>query len=166
MLFRSQCVNTATDNNNCGGCGHVCTALQTCVSGVCTAAATCSDGIKNGTETDIDCGGTCPKCATGKHCVVGSDCMSNVCCGGVCVDTTSDINNCGGCGRACNTPNGTSVCSNGTCGVGSCNAGFANCDGNAANGCETFLMTDPHNCGTCGNACATGYTCVSGVCIA
>jgi hypothetical protein len=28
-------VNTNTDKNNCGTCGHVCTATQNCVSGVC-----------------------------------------------------------------------------------------------------------------------------------
>lgn len=33
------CVNPASDNNNCGACGTVCDADQTCVNGACTYAA-------------------------------------------------------------------------------------------------------------------------------
>jgi hypothetical protein len=32
------------------------------------------------------------------------------------------------------------------------------------NGCETNLLTNVNNCGSCGHACATGHSCVSGVC--
>jgi hypothetical protein len=34
--------------------------------------------------------------------------------------------------------------------VSSCNAGFGDCDGNASNGCEANLSTDPNHCGMCG----------------
>jgi hypothetical protein len=49
-----------------------------------------------------------------------------------------------------------------------CPAGYANCDGNAANGCEANLTEDEAHCGTCGTSCqgqgnATGV-CVSGTC--
>jgi hypothetical protein len=30
------CVNTLTDNANCGDCGNVCDPRATCTSGVCT----------------------------------------------------------------------------------------------------------------------------------
>jgi len=36
----------------------------------------------------------------------------------------------------------------------SCVAGFANCNGYAADGCEVNLMTDPSNCGSCGYTCS------------
>jgi hypothetical protein len=64
--------------------------------------------------------------------------------------------------------NATSACVSGACQV-TCSAGFANCDGNAANGCETALMTDTRNCGACGvicGLCADGspQRCNAGVC--
>jgi hypothetical protein len=51
------------------------------------------------------------------------------------------------------------------CIISSCNSGYANCDSNATNGCETQLGTTS-NCASCGNACSTGQTCNSnGVCV-
>ena len=44
-----------------------------------------------------------------------------------------------------------------------CAAGFADCDGAAANGCEVDLGTAAH-CGGCGAACAAGQSCVMGEC--
>ena len=52
------------------------------------------------------------------------------------------------------------VCANGAC---TCGEGFADCDGNAENGCEAALQTDAANCGTCGNDCKNG-TCKAGAC--
>jgi hypothetical protein len=34
-----------------------------------------------------------------------------------------------------------------------CGANLGNCDGNAANACETNLQTTVTNCGSCGNSC-------------
>lgn len=79
-------------------------------------------------------------------------------------DLQHDVNNCGACGHVCFTPNGVAGCFNGQCVVGSCNEGFFDCDGNAANGCETSVMTDNQNCGACGNSCGSGGICVNGVC--
>jgi hypothetical protein len=86
----------------------------------------------------------------------------------VCISTSSDPNNCGACGNVCPTPPAAiHTCVNGQCGF-VCVSGFGNCDGNAANGCETNLMTDPSNCGSCGNFCLAGpgavATCVNGQC--
>ena len=174
------CVSTATDPRNCGGCGVVCAAGSTCVNGACTTAqATCTDGIKNGTETDVDCGGSCPPCAAGKHCNSNGDCQSGVCsggicsscatgqtlCGNLCVDTMTSVTNCGACGSTCFTANGTSSCVNGQCRIASCNAGFADCNGNPADGCETNVFSDRNNCGACGNVCGIFQTCVNGACV-
>lgn len=48
----------------------------------------------------------------------------------------TDEQNCGMCGMVCNLPNAVEVCNSGTCGIASCQAGYHNNDGNAANGCE------------------------------
>ena len=54
------------------------------------------------------------------------------------VNVRNDINNCGGCNLVCpNGPNAFPTCSNALCGV-VCNAGFRNCDGDPANGCEVL----------------------------
>lgn len=44
-----------------------------------------------------------------------------------------------------------------------CAAGFADCDGNGANGCETNIDSDPLHCGGCGVACGVG-TCAGAAC--
>jgi hypothetical protein len=65
-------------------------------------------------------------------------------------------------------PNATAVCSNGQCVVGSCNPGFANCDGIPANGCETNTVFNFQHCGSCGHVCPAGPNsspvCQGGVC--
>ncbi len=45
-----------------------------------------------------------------------------------------------------------------------CNAGFADCDKIAANGCETNLGNDPLHCGACSHACVAGGSCASATC--
>jgi hypothetical protein len=85
-------------------------------------------------------------------------------CAGKCVETSTDPANCGTCGNACSNQNGTPLCSGGSCAGILCSAGFGNCDGMLANGCEANLATDTKNCGTCGNACVVGDMCVNGVC--
>ena len=64
-------------------------------------------------------------------------------------------------------PDGTSFCAVASdarheCIVAACEAGFADCDGSGANGCETDLQSDGLNCGGCGIRC-TG-SCSDGLC--
>jgi len=66
-----------------------------------------------------------------------------------CVDPDSDPMNCGGCGRTCVIPNGAASCDEGSCGVGACTSGFADCDGDPENGCERSA------------ACASGESCTT-----
>jgi hypothetical protein len=81
------------------------------------------------------------------------------------VNLTTDPNHCGACPNVCSKTNGTSSCSSGNCGI-TCNAGFGNCDGSAANGCETNLTNDVNNCNGCGAKCANGANATSMLCSA
>jgi hypothetical protein len=54
----------------------------------------------------------------------------------------TDFFNCGACGNVCPLANAVSECVSGAC-FSTCDSGFASCDGNAANGCETALDTNP-----------------------
>ncbi len=73
---------------------------------------------------------------------------------------------CGACGNTCVVPQATAICNAGSCAIGSCDPGFGDCDGNAANGCETGL-TSASDCGACEVPCALPgavASCASGSC--
>lgn len=89
-------------------------------------------------------------------------------CAGVCVDTRTNLSNCGTCGTMCPArSNATATCAAGACGI-ACTTGFANCDSNATNGCETDVRANVNNCGTCGTVCPArpnaAAACTAGVC--
>jgi len=65
-----------------------------------------------------------------------------------------------GCGA---TPGATTTCVNSLC-TTACDEGFADCDGDDANGCETDLTGDDANCGGCGTTCGGGE-CVASTCL-
>ena len=85
-------------------------------------------------------------------------------CSTLCVNLTSSASNCGACGTVCSYNHATAACNNGTCGIGSCNSGYGNCDQNTATGCGKNLNTDITHCGMCGQACNPGESCVDGLC--
>jgi hypothetical protein len=134
-------VNTRSDTSHCGTCATVCSfpgAGAACTMGVCTRT-TCSAGFG-------DCDGNPASCE---------------------VTFATDVAHCGRCGNACTFPNGVAACAAGACALARCNAGFGDCDGNAANGCETDLSSSAAHCGMCNNGCVfSGGTgaCRSGVC--
>jgi len=83
-----------------------------------------------------------------------------------CVDPTIDDKNCGACGNACDPAGDGGTlhdhmyygCQGSQCGRPKCALGYADCDHDLSNGCETSLLTDD-DCGGCGTACDPGQTC-------
>ena len=166
---------TCLVNNDCAG--------NQCVEGVCQDAS-CTDGVQSGGETDADCGGgACAPCPSGLRCTAARDCVSGVCLTGACAQPTctdevqngeeGDIDCGGSCptclpGQKCKLPTDCAGgnCTNGTCSL-TCLDGKGNCDGDAANGCESNLKTDPAHCGACDTPCNLAHTsasCNGGTC--
>ena len=182
-----------TDVNNCGGCKKVCSmshVMQRCTAGMCDGMcsagwADCNnDKQADGCEIQINatdvkncggCGVQCsannimPSCMNGMcngMCSMGfSDCNGNRQTDGCESQIVSDPKNCGGCGMACsNNHIAAPTCLASVCN-GKCDMGWDDCDNNKrTNGCELDVSANNKNCGTCGNNCTMGKTCVNGIC--
>ena len=99
----------------------------------------------------------------------GGECADGLTrCGGACVSVAADRANCGACGRACSSDHATSMCLSGECAIVRCAEGYADCDGDPANGCEASL-TSPEHCAVCSNTCASrpgaAPSCAAGACV-
>ena len=185
-------INRLTDPVHCGSCVndcHVPNATVGCSSGQCQLLA-CESGYRNcdntfGNGCEIDslndpancgaCGKVCnsdngtPTCKSGNCGIVCNSGYLN-CNGGLTdgceIDTMTNPQHCGGCGKVCNSANGTPSCSGGACKI-QCNAGFADCNHDASDGCEVNLQNDVNNCSACGGVCNlpnANEACVGGVC--
>ncbi|MBI5516377.1 MAG: hypothetical protein HY909_21510 [Deltaproteobacteria bacterium] len=171
-----------TATRRCVGCAP---AMDRCAAGTycdpmalrCVAGCRADDGCA--AATDAGPAGrrcdpathACVECVTNAHCAAGTLCVGNVCvagcnaerpcpmgqtcCGGACVDTQANLAHCGRCDARCAVPNATPACMNGMCAVGTCTGTFADCDRDAANGCEASTLSDARHCGACGMACAS-----------
>ncbi len=193
----TRCVATQTDPANCGSCGHVCPAgaggTATCTAGACAltcmpGTADCDGDVANGCEAIVrsdlaNCGACGHACAFAN---ASATCSTGVCVLGACTagftncdgdpsngceaDTATSVTSCGACGRACAPSHGIGACAAGVCDLAACDAGFANCNTLAIDGCEAELQTDPRNCSVCGRACpGTGApntlaSCTAGAC--
>ncbi len=179
--------DTRTSNAHCGACGRACVTGQMCsgtppaCATVCAAPTTMCAGrcvlLASDTRDCGRCGNVCPAppnavatCAAGAceiTCNAGFDNCDGNAANGCEVNLATTLAHCGGCGMACAPANATGVCTAGRCGIGACNAGFGNCDGNPNNGCETDLRASVSNCGACGNTCTFANataTCTAGRC--
>ena len=186
--------DTRADIRHCGMCGRACAtptnATPTCDGGRCgyTCAAgfaDCDLNPANGCEVDLRTDAThCGSCTTAcdppngtaacvmGRCAVGAcdmgfgDCDLNAT-NGCETNLRATVGHCGLCGNACpERPNAFPGCVASRC-VISCVAGFADCDGDASNGCEVDTRTSRDHCGACGRSCATAGgtgTCEGSVC--
>ncbi len=87
-------------------------------------------------------------------------------CNGKCVSLIDPEYGCAAAAcEPCPSPSrATAVCdAAGTCGVGTCTAGFANCNAKSADGCEADIATDGAHCGKCNNSC-DGSSCSAEKC--
>ena len=181
------------DSANCGVCGTVCSfpnSQALCQLGECRLIncldgyANCDHVQANGCEVDLTgdpqncavCGQVCdlPNAATicqAGACVIdacdsGWDSCDGVTLTGCEIHVASDLNHCGACGETCGPfPNATPVCAAGSCGL-TCDAGFADCNGQPDDGCEAQMGTAT-DCGACGDACSfanAAAACDNGVC--
>ncbi len=169
------CHATASDPNNCGGCGIICGEGTACSDSSCRIAEPC-----NGVAGTI----YPPICRL-------ADGSAGSCCAGGCVESSNDPNNCGGCGATC--PTGAS-CNGGACSFScesgcpqgySCGAGSCwrtDCTG-AADGVRCQIeptspyggtccgqicvnpVSDPNNCAACGFSCGENELCVNFSCV-
>jgi hypothetical protein len=90
-----------------------------------------------------------------------ADCDANS--GNGCEADLTSVEHCGACDNACSAgPHANVSCNNNQCVMTTCDSGFADCDNEDANGCETDL-NGKTNCGSCGNDCGLG-DCMSGSC--
>jgi hypothetical protein len=170
------CVDEQSDIHHCGSCDEDCTALPfvdgtltTCALGACVLAcepghAHCSADVADGCEADLHSPATCGACATrcdapllcgtdasGVSSCVGGCADGEVSCGSACVDTTTDPMHCGGCDVTCGGAHATADCSGSDCTL-TCDAGYADCNLVAEDGCEVATGT-PLDCAFCGNVC-------------
>jgi MYXO-CTERM domain-containing protein len=137
-----------TDIESCGGCGIRCTAARAtvaCVSGACVVQS-CAAPYAN---CDAAYANGCEYDTTGFQ---------------------TDPSHCGGCDRRCEPAHAVAACRTGSCAIGTCLAGWSDCNGLPEDGCEydeAQFSTDPRHCGGCSVSC-NGATpaCVAGTCSA
>lgn len=70
------------------------------------------------------------------------------------------------CTVVCENQNGIAECAADSCTL-TCANGFADCDGQTANGCETSVASTSEHCGKCENVCLNDHgdaTCAEGLC--
>lgn len=159
------CVDIVNDPANCGGCGVTC-------SGECREAACVTAQPDAGADPDageeLPCGG---ECDADQRCC-GTTCIARL---GVAVGsngrTDPSFSSCNGCDLACDEQRASacSVPSGGTaprcmCGsLNQCPTGEI-CVPEAGSFTCVSTSNDPNNCGSAGNRCDPGQSCVMGVC--
>ena len=187
VLCGSTCIDPTTNLTFCGANGNCtndgvgmdtkglpCPMGQVCSNKTCQTQCTgvltaCGDVCVNESTDNQNCG------ACGNICPGGTVCVGKTCtaictgtlkvCNNACVDEQDDPGHCGSC-TPCTVEAQVSAtdCRSGSCAIGLCKTGFADCNGTYTDGCEVNKQTDAKNCGGCGNVCATNQNCSAGTC--
>jgi len=172
---RGSCVFLDNDTQNCGSCGNVCGAGYSCIGGTCA----CPDpGQENCQGTCVSLSSDSNNCGScGNVCTGEKVCRNGTCvcdeglgqsdCDGVCVDLLRDPNNCGSCGNVC--PPGMPCYFSDQGGIRCQCPPESTPTSPPSTYCPEqqacrFLMSDPNNCGGCGNVCPPGTVCLFGEC--
>ncbi len=161
----ASCVDTQTDDQNCGACANNCGVGKKCDKGQCIASCTTAQTLCSGACVDTQSNqNNCGSC--GNACKAGETCTKGKCeiacpggqtaCGGLCYDLLSDGQHCGSCTNACT---GAYKCSNGQCSL-NCQSGQKDCSGSCVD-----LTSNSQNCGSCGNACGANQECSGSQCV-
>lgn len=141
----SGCETQVTSVENCGACGNKCGPGQIC----------------GRVGMEIKCIDTCDKLGL-------TDCGNAGEQGGGCRDLNNDPYYCGSCVNECPAagPHQNATCNKGSCEY-PCDDGWADCNGDLADGCEVNIAINPSNCGGCGITCDSvlGQPCVEGKCL-
>lgn len=185
------CEQTLNSLQHCGGCNVACDvggARPDCSTGTC-AALGCPEGTA---DCDFDPDSACQSLNEAAHCgacelrcepdalanVAEASCEAATCvlgcaqgfddCDGAadngCETELVSLQHCGGCGMPCAIDHAVGTCAGGTCAFLACEPGYADCDGDTANGCEAPLDS-LDDCGACGAPCNKA-SCAGGVCTA
>lgn len=143
----------------------------TCQAGNCvstTSPPICTPSCTGRDCGDDGCGQSCGACSGGLACQNGQcvlTCADGLtACDGNCVDLQADSQHCGSCGAPCSLPHASASCQGGVCTLEACDAGFGNCDGDPATGCEHDIRADLDNCGVCGHQCAAAPANATAMC--
>jgi hypothetical protein len=192
VLCGGTCADLSVSLSHCGACDRACApahAAGVCASGACAIAACdpgfgdCNGLASDGCETPLDtlascgaCGATCDLAGAGERCDAGR-CVVTACDPGLadcnasatdgCETSILALSDCGACGAVCAPTSATASCATGLCEIVSCNAGHADCDGLAADGCEKTLATLT-DCRACGDVCdvpRATESCATGACV-
>lgn len=173
------CEASLASIEHCGACRNACSfdrALPACVAGECEPAGCVDDFLDcnaspavcetpSGTLNNcLGCGDSCgmldnatTACGAG-GCGV-EECIGNYGdCNGLgqdgCERELTELDNCAGCGTACSFVGSGADCGTGVCLATECETGYADCDGDPSNGCES--LDSAAHCGACGQQCEAG----------
>ncbi|MDB4931011.1 MAG: hypothetical protein JWM10_3495 [Myxococcaceae bacterium] len=158
------CFDLRSDPVRCGACNWPCPPFYACNAGRCVARCDASACALNHVRV--------PECRSGE-CAVGECAPGYGDCNGVAADgcetriNGNDPAHCGACGSRCDAPRAATACVGGACALVTCAAGYADCDGLVASGCEVRVADDVLNCGACGSRCGNAHAtpaCVAGAC--
>lgn len=132
--------NTGSDPTHCGSCTTVCANVVQNATGIGCANSACTYGSCNSGWGNCDSN-------------AGNGCETNL---------TNDLNHCGNCATNCATQvlHATGIsCSSSACNYAACAAGYGDCDGNRANGCECACGGSEQPCCPPNNTCVPGKAC-------